>query len=179
MTWLWSQTTFVLGQQIQFAAELEKKLLEVWRSAAIFKEPVAASSAQGYYERIKNPICLLDIRNKIGWSLLIPTPMFLCAMLLWLPPLPHSSCSPSPAKFEYTSVREVLDDFDLMAANAETYNGKNHPIAKQAGKVRDTMVFLLMHKFNTLGRDLDELSQLEIAIKKRLLVAWGKCRCLS
>lgn len=68
-------------------------------------------------------------------------------------------------------MREVLDDFDLIAANAKTYNGKDHPIAKQAGKVRDTMVFLLTHKANTLGRDLDELAQLEIAIKRRLLHA--------
>ncbi len=56
--------------QVRFAALLEKVLIaEGWKhpQAEIFRLPVDRSVV-GYYEKISNPICLMDIRQKIGMS---------------------------------------------------------------------------------------------------------------
>ena len=52
--------------RISFAAKLEKVLLEAWhmKMAAEFRFPVPAH-VPGYYERVKKPICLSDMREKI------------------------------------------------------------------------------------------------------------------
>jgi hypothetical protein len=52
---------------VRLAAKFEKELMIVWKKkqASWFRDPVPDSVA-GYYDMIKNPICLRDIRNKIG-----------------------------------------------------------------------------------------------------------------
>ena len=51
---------------VTLAARMEKEILGLWTSknAALFQYPV--ENVKGYSEKIKNPMCLLDIRNKNG-----------------------------------------------------------------------------------------------------------------
>ena len=51
---------------VSLAARMEKEILGLWTSknAALFQYPV--ENVKGYSEKIKNPMCLLDIRNKNG-----------------------------------------------------------------------------------------------------------------
>jgi hypothetical protein len=52
---------------IRFAAKLEKLLMDEWKNyySVLFRNPVPRT-VPGYYEMIKNPISLEDIREKIG-----------------------------------------------------------------------------------------------------------------
>ncbi len=52
---------------IRFAAKLERLLMNEWRkpSALEFRSPVPATLSR-YHAMIKNPICLSDIRDRIG-----------------------------------------------------------------------------------------------------------------
>lgn len=51
---------------IAFAVKIESVLMDIWRLkiAWDFLYPVDGSIVKGYYEKIKNPICLADIREK-------------------------------------------------------------------------------------------------------------------
>lgn len=52
---------------VSLAARLEKEILGLWNSrfASAFQYPVP-KTIRGYYEKIKNPISLVDIRNRNG-----------------------------------------------------------------------------------------------------------------
>jgi hypothetical protein len=52
---------------VTLAARMEKEILGLWNSrfANAFQYPVPRT-IRGYYEKIKNPISLLDIRNRNG-----------------------------------------------------------------------------------------------------------------
>lgn len=54
---------------VTLAARMEKEILGLWNSrfANAFQLPVPRT-IRGYYEKIKNPISLLDIRNRNGES---------------------------------------------------------------------------------------------------------------
>ena len=52
---------------VALAARFEKEIIGLWNSrfAGAFQYPVPRT-IRGYYEKIRNPICLLDIRNRNG-----------------------------------------------------------------------------------------------------------------
>ena len=54
--------------RVAFAARLEKELMELWRMkhAIHFIKPVNPMEVYGYYEKIEQPICLSEIRDKIA-----------------------------------------------------------------------------------------------------------------
>lgn len=53
---------------VAFAVKLESILMDLWKRkiAYDFTYPVNAELVKGYYDKVKNPICLLDIRDKIS-----------------------------------------------------------------------------------------------------------------
>jgi len=91
--------------KVQFASRLDEIVMEQWRSkkAIVFRERVP-KTVVAYYQKIENPICLRDVRNKIG-------------------------------NFEYTTVRAFMDDIELLATNAKTFNGPNHKISKDGESI--------------------------------------------
>jgi hypothetical protein len=55
---------------VALAARFEKEIIGLWNSrfAGAFQYPVPRT-IRGYYEKIRNPISLLDIRNRNGESI--------------------------------------------------------------------------------------------------------------
>jgi hypothetical protein len=57
---------------VLFSASLEELLMLLWnnKSMILFQYPVDASRLPDYYRKIENPMCLMDIRNKLGMLLI-------------------------------------------------------------------------------------------------------------
>mmetsp|Transcript_45235 Transcript_45235/g.79006 ORF Transcript_45235/g.79006 Transcript_45235/m.79006 type:complete len:1418 (-) Transcript_45235:87-4340(-) len=53
--------------RISFAVRLEEEVMKIWNNkhSIPFRVPVNAFDAPGYYQRVTDPICLTDIREKI------------------------------------------------------------------------------------------------------------------
>lgn len=124
---------------VNFAARLEKELMEIWASkkAFEFREPVPRE-IPGYYEKIKYPICLLDIRDKI-------------------------------AEYRYTSIKDLMNDMNLMAQNSQLFNGPSNQLTKNAFFLVEKLRENLDHDRNFFGAQKDTLRILEDAIKKKFI----------
>ena len=53
--------------RISFAVRLEEEVMKIWNNkhSIPFRVPVNAFDAPGYYQRVTDPICLTDIREKV------------------------------------------------------------------------------------------------------------------
>jgi hypothetical protein len=124
---------------VNFAARLEKELMEIWASkkAYEFREPVPREIL-GYYEKIKHPICLVDIRDKI-------------------------------AEYRYTSIKDLMNDMNLMAQNSQLFNGPSNQLTKNAFFLVEKLRENLDHDRNFFGAQKDTLRILEDAIKKKFI----------
>lgn len=93
----------------------------------IFQYPVDAALVPTYYTKIKNPICLLDIRDNLGqcihnyqWrDILIISSIFIVYT----------------AAYKYKTTAAFLDDVALISRNSELFNGHDHEISKLARKL--------------------------------------------
>jgi hypothetical protein len=67
---------------VALAARFEKEIIGLWNSrfAGAFQYPVPRT-IRGYYEKIRNPISLLDIRNRNGELIFLK---MLCRFSMWL-----------------------------------------------------------------------------------------------
>jgi hypothetical protein len=95
---------------VMFAAELESILMEQWtpKRSWPFIDPINYDQVPTYKQKVKKPIWLREIREKIG-------------------------------RFEYTTVDGFIRDFELLAANAATFNGSDHKLAKSANSIRNAI----------------------------------------
>ncbi len=126
--------------RISFAAKLESIIMQVASAnyAIAFRQPVPRNTP-GYYERVTNPICLDDVREKI-------------------------------ASYQYDSTQPLLDDLEQMVNNSILYNGANHPITKNAKKVKELAKSLLEHDRTTLGAEHDMIGILQEIIRKNKML---------
>lgn len=122
------QPTSYRMPHIRFAAKLEKELMEEWRKkhAMLFRNPVPIS-IEGYYDRIKTPICLLDIRNKIAQFVYLTVQDFLIDVQLIVKNAEEFNGKASPvsndARCVYSNLRLILThDLKHLGAEKDEYS---------------------------------------------------------
>lgn len=123
--------------RVELAARFEDDILSLWHKpkSAVFHFPVSRDVV-GYYDVIKNPISLMDIREKI-------------------------------AEYKYSTAKALLDDVQLMAENAEKFNGLNSDISKRANSLVHQLKESLNHDRIHFGAEGDTIKILEEAIQKK------------
>ena len=163
---------------------MEKEILGLWNSkyAGPFQHPVS-KAVKGYYEKIKNPISLQDIRNNNGEKFL--------PMKKWLYVIAMSSYSMKmkflgsetdafiiflldtdfflafTADYKYSTAQMLIDDVQLIAHNARSFNGEGNELAISAGKLVSQLQTALNHERKHFGIQGDVINVLEEAIKKK------------
>ena len=163
---------------------MEKEILGLWTSkyAGPFQYPVS-KAIKGYYEKIKNPISLQDIRNNNGEKFL--------PMKKWLYVIAMSSYSMKmkflgsetdafiiflldtdfflafTADYKYSTAQMLIDDVQLIAHNARSFNGEGNELAISAGKLVSQLQTALNHERKHFGIQGDVINVLEEAIKKK------------
>jgi hypothetical protein len=72
------------------------------------------------------------------------------------------------ACYEYETAAALINDLELMARNAELFNGPGHVVTKNGRKLVNMLKKNLEHEKKLLGFDRDVIGTLEQAVNKQL-----------
>lgn len=148
-----------LHQSMQTSSRRHKSVAEQWRDtrlphvalAALLETEVMTLWNTVSAEAFKWPV---DTNLYPTYATLVPNPISL------------SDIRQKVVSYQYTSTRELLNDVERMARNAERFNGEAHAVSKSGRKLLTTLKNNLEHYQRIFGEQQDAFSVLEVQVAK-------------